>query len=63
MKILLNGEEHVVPPGTSVQSLVESRPTGIAVALDGEVVARSQWASTSVEDGSVIEIVTAVQGG
>ena len=40
---------------------IESR--GVAVALDGEIVRRSEWPSTLVPDGSSIEIVTAVAGG
>jgi len=36
---------------------------GIAVALDGEVVRRSEWTSTVVRDGSSVEIVTAAAGG
>jgi sulfur carrier protein len=36
---------------------------GGAAALDGDVVPRSQWPATTLRDGSVIEIVTAVQGG
>jgi sulfur carrier protein len=40
---------------------IESR--GVAVALDGEIVRRSEWPSTPVPDGSSIEIVAAVAGG
>lgn len=36
---------------------------GVAVALDGEVLRRSLWASTPVLDGVSVEIVTAVAGG
>jgi len=36
---------------------------GIAVALDGEIVRRSDWASTFVPDESSVEIVTAAAGG
>lgn len=38
-------------------------PRGVAVALDGEVVVRSSWASTQIHDGAVVEVVTAVAGG
>ena len=38
-------------------------PRGIAVALDGEIVRRSEWSNTIVPDGSSIEIVTAAAGG
>jgi sulfur carrier protein len=40
---------------------IESR--GVAVAIDGEVVRRSEWFQTRIEDGNAIEIVTAVAGG
>ncbi|MHB8379646.1 MAG: sulfur carrier protein ThiS [Acidimicrobiales bacterium] len=36
---------------------------GIAVALDGEIVRRSDWSRTSVPDKSSVEIVTAAAGG
>jgi sulfur carrier protein len=38
-------------------------PRGIAVAIDGDVVRRSEWTETNIEDGNAIEIVTAVAGG
>lgn len=40
---------------------IESR--GVAVAIDGEVVRRSEWTEKRIEDGNAIEIVTAVAGG
>ncbi len=36
---------------------------GVAVALDGEVVPRSEWPSRDVGDGQRVEVVRAVQGG
>jgi len=36
---------------------------GVAVAIDGDIVRRSEWSDTSIVDGSAIEIVTAVAGG
>jgi sulfur carrier protein len=47
----------------SVVSLVGAPASGVAVVLDGVVVPRARWASTSVPDGSVVEVLTAVQGG
>jgi sulfur carrier protein len=38
-------------------------PRGVAVAIDGDVVSRSEWRTTPIEDGCTIEIVTAVAGG
>jgi sulfur carrier protein len=36
---------------------------GIAVALNGRVVAREAWATTPLHDGDSVEIVRAMQGG
>ena len=36
---------------------------GIAVAMNGDVVPRSQWDHARVDDGASIEIVTAAAGG
>jgi sulfur carrier protein len=37
--------------------------SGIAVAVNGQVVRRSAWSSRELRDGDEIEIVGAVQGG
>lgn len=42
---------------------VDGAGLGVAVAVDGAVVPRSQWATTRLRPGSAVEIVTAVQGG
>ena len=36
---------------------------GVAVAVNAEVVPRSQWAESKIADGDRIEIVGAKQGG
>jgi sulfur carrier protein len=36
---------------------------GVAVALNGSVVPRTQWATTALRAGDVVEIVRAMQGG
>lgn len=66
MTIIVNGEEHVIPPRTTVRDLIESLglPTrGIAIALDRVVVPRSLWDSEVVAAGAELDIVTAMQGG
>ena len=45
-----------LPEGASIQR-------GVAVAVNGQVIPRSQHASTQLTDGARVEIVTAVQGG
>ena len=68
MRITLNGQEQLVADSASIAELVvhltgEQEPKGIAVALNRCVVPRSEWESTAVSSGSVLEIVTAAAGG
>jgi len=63
--IKVNGVDHQYRAGTVEELLtrLDIEPRGIAVALDGEIVRRSTWPTTDVDDGSVVEIVTAAAGG
>jgi sulfur carrier protein len=66
MTTLVNGEPRELEPGTTVAALVEALgmpPRGVAVALDGEIVSRSDWDERPVPDGARVEVVTAMQGG
>jgi sulfur carrier protein len=45
------------------QRLAESRPHGVAIAVNEEVVPRGSWQRRRLADGDAVEIVTAVQGG
>ncbi len=63
--ITVNGVEHDLE-GRTVRALLNTlgiNDRGIAVAIDGEVVSKSRWESTTIDDGSIVEIVTAVAGG
>jgi len=42
---------------------VQQETRGIAVAINGTVVPRSQWAATRLSDGDDVEIVKIMQGG
>ncbi|MCZ9308401.1 sulfur carrier protein ThiS [Corynebacterium uberis] len=49
--------------GGTIADLPElASPSGVAVAVNGAVVPRSEW-SRPISDGDVIDILTAVQGG
>jgi sulfur carrier protein len=64
--LTVNGEPSEVPAGTSVGQLVASvteLASGVAAAVNGEVVPRGAWAGTLLADGDQVEVVTAVQGG
>ena len=64
--ISVNGDPSDVAPGTTVTELLrvlDAPDRGVAVAVDGEVVPRGAWASTSIADDAKVEVVMAVQGG
>ena len=68
MNATVNGEARVLPAGATVASVLELLDVapdarGIAVAVDGEVVARSRWDATTLGDGSMVEVVAAIGGG
>ncbi|THV42856.1 sulfur carrier protein ThiS [Glycomyces buryatensis] len=63
MKIELNGEARgdVKTAAAAVAAVTEAR-RGIAVAVNGEVVPRSEW-DLPLADGDTVEVLTATQGG
>lgn len=66
MQVWINGEQRELADGASVRDAVAALgapESGIAVAVDGEVVPRAGWASAALADGARLEVLTAVQGG
>jgi sulfur carrier protein len=68
MKVLLNGTEAELADGATVQVAVDSLDLpaanrGVAVAVDLEVVPRTQWETHKLDDGARVEILRAIQGG
>jgi sulfur carrier protein len=66
VEIIINGQRHPVAEEMSLAgavSLVTSAVSGVAAAVNGEVVRRAAWESTSLAMGDQVEVVTAVQGG
>jgi len=67
MRILLNGHRRVLEGNQpNVASLVRElglEGKRIAVERNGEIVPRSRYAATTLEDGDKLEIVGAVGGG
>ncbi|QCX26701.1 sulfur carrier protein ThiS [Nocardioides jishulii] len=63
--IELNGRPTPAADRTLEEALasLDLPPTGCAVAVNGEVVPRSEHAVHRLRDGDVVEVVTAVQGG
>jgi sulfur carrier protein len=66
VQVKLNGEPRDLPDGSTVTLAVAeltAAPSGVAAAVNGEIVPRGAWAATSLRDGDQVEVVTAVQGG
>jgi len=66
MKIQLNGEGRDISDNSTVQDLVLLLGFGdkrLAIELNREIVPRSTYASTVLNDGDQIEIVHAIGGG
>jgi sulfur carrier protein len=68
MKVTLNGSPAELADGATVKAAVESLDLtasgrGVAVAVDAEVVPRTQWDSHELTEGARVEILRAIQGG
>jgi thiazole synthase len=68
MRIELNGESHELPAGATLADAVresgaDRQGRGVAVALDGEVVPRTEWDSTLLAEDRSVEVLAAIQGG
>ena len=67
--ILVNGETRPLPhPGVTLEQFLKTmdvgaQTSGVAVAVNDEVVRKQDWAATMLEAGDRVEIVTAKQGG
>ena len=66
IEVMLNGEPREVAPGTSVAELVAAldlTPAQVAVERNKEIVRRADHASTTLQPGDRLEIVTFFGGG
>jgi sulfur carrier protein len=66
--VVVNGAPLDVPEGAVLADLlghlgVPHDCRGIALALDGEVVLRTDWPRTAVADGQCVELLEARAGG
>jgi len=67
-RIILNGEERELPKEMSVMELlrelgIQFREVGLAVAINEEVVPKSEYERRKVKEGDRVEIVHLVGGG
>jgi len=66
MQIVVNGVAHQVADALTLDravALVTEAASGVAAAVNGEVVRRASWTGTRLAAGDKVEVVTAVQGG
>lgn len=69
MNISVNGQQTSVDDAITVSDLLavlhgaDTATRGIAVALNGEVVSRSRWRESTLQEGDRLEVLRAVGGG
>jgi sulfur carrier protein len=66
VQVRLNGAPRELPDGATMAEAVAeltAAATGVAAAVNGDMVPRRSWAATPLRDGDQVEVVTAVQGG
>ena len=66
IQVTANSENYFLPEGSTLATLLDELSlTGkrIAVEMNGEIIPKSQHASTLLPQGAVLEIVVAVGGG
>ncbi len=65
MKIKINGND-VLTSASDIAGLAEEqgvRRSGTAIALDGKVIPKGEWAATPLAEGSSVLIINAAFGG
>ncbi len=67
MLVTVNGSEFVAEEGDNLKSVLEKKDItdgkGIAVAVNHEVIPKSDWMNTILKPGDDILIITATAGG
>jgi sulfur carrier protein len=66
MEVVINGKPHRAAAAISLAqavALLTDAKTGVAAAVNGDVVRRTVWEATPLSDGDEVEVLTAVQGG
>ena len=66
MRLFVNGENREIEPGTTIERLLEALGLAgrrVAVEVNRNVVRRSEWTATALEESDRVEIVQFVGGG
>ncbi len=66
IEIILNGSQYQLKQPSTVAELIDSLRlpgSGIAVAINGEVIPRSKWVEMTLSAQDRVELLTIAQGG
>ena len=65
MRVIVNGEQREIAAGSvdALLSELEYEGTHFAIAVNYDVLPRSRWSQTQLNNGDEIEIITPRQGG
>jgi sulfur carrier protein len=66
VEVVINGKPHEAAAPLSLAqavALLTDAETGVAAAVNGDVVRRAAWTATPLLEGDEVEVLTAVQGG
>ena len=66
MKVILNDNPHEVAEGTTLGEFIESleiQIQGIAIAINNEVIPKSEWSKITLINDMTLMMIHAVSGG
>lgn len=65
MQVLLNGEPHSIDQNSTIESLLTSLQLDgkFAIEINQNIIPRSEYLNTDLNNGDKIEIVQAIGGG
>ena len=67
MKLLLNGQSIDIERDDLLSLLeqqgIDHTRSGIAIAVNGDVIPRKRWIEHTLADNDQVEVITAMQGG
>ena len=66
MEVVINGKPRRAAADMSLAqavAMLTDAETGVAAAVNGDVIRRAAWEATQLSDGDEVEVLTAVQGG
>ena len=66
MNVVINNKQQIIRDNTNLQELIAHlniQSKGIAIAINNDIVTKSNWIKTQLKEKDSITIITATQGG